>query len=102
MDLRICLAWLLAASVSFPVAASPLGSAAHDVTSGVSICHLTLPPGAYPVQASHHGAQRSARTTIPEQGAGTARLALGCPETAVDGALDTRASPDEKQQARTP
>jgi hypothetical protein len=85
-----------------PLAGSAAGAAPVHVTTGGPICYLTLPPGAYRVEASLHGAQRSARTTLPKPGAGTARLALGFPATAVDGDLETRASPDEKQQARTP
>ena len=86
------------------VALTPVAESAPPmhVTTGGPICYFTLPPGAYRVQARHHGAERSARTTIPAQGAGTARLALGFPETAVGGELDIQASPGEKQQARTP
>jgi hypothetical protein len=85
-----------------PLGAAAAGAPPVHVTTGGPICYLTLPPGAYRVQASLHGAERSARTTLPRPGAGTAHLALGFPATAVDGDLETRASPDEKQQARTP
>ena len=66
------------------------------------LCVLTLAPGRYRVEATYNGMKRSATAAVPASSARPAHVALGFPQTAADGDLGPKASPEEKMQAKQP
>ena len=78
------------------------GTAALEVTADGPICYVKLPPGRYRVQASFNGVTRSARATLPARASRPVRIALAFPEAAAHGDLETRPTPEEREEARTP
>jgi len=86
------------------VSVTPLNSKEPVIegTSSGPLCLLQLEPGRYRVQATFNGATRSATATVPSRASRPTHLALGFPQAVVSGDLDTRASPEEKAQAKQP
>jgi hypothetical protein len=76
------------------------GDAVTLVTDG-PICYLALPPGRYTVEATYHGATRTAAAMIPAAAHKPVRVAIAFPAS-VEKDENIRATPEEKEQARKP
>jgi hypothetical protein len=72
------------------------GKPVLQVTAEGPMCELAAPAGKYRIEAVYGGVKRSQEVTA---GAKIARVVFGFPEEPWDG---IKASPEEKQQTRTP
>src|SRR5262245_61873211 len=86
------------------VSVTPLNSKEPVIegTSSGPLCLLQLEPGRYRVQATFNGATRTAPATVRSTASRPVHVALGFPQAVASGDLDTRASPEEKAQAKRP
>lgn len=80
-----------------PAAGRPVDAAADG-----PLCYVKLAPGRYRIDAEFNGVRRSARVTVPEHARRTIRVALAFPEEAARGDLETRPTPEEREEARKP
>lgn len=92
------------ADVDFAI--TPLdGPAAGRPVDGMAdgpLCFVRLAPGRYRIDAELNGVRRSARATVPEHALRPVRVALAFPEEAARGDLETRPTPEEREEARKP
>ncbi len=86
------------------VSVTPLNSKEPVIegTSSGPLCLLQLEPGRYRVQAIFNGATRTATATVRSTPSRPVHVALGFPQAVASGDLDTRASPEERAQAKQP
>lgn len=73
-----------------------------DTVTGGPLCYVKLAPGRYRIDAEFNGVRRSARATVPEHALRPVRVALAFPEEAARGDLETRPTPEEREEARKP
>jgi len=73
-----------------------------DGTADGPLCFVRLAPGRYRIDAELNGVRRSARATVPEHALRPVRVALAFPEEAARGDLETRPTPEEREEARKP
>jgi hypothetical protein len=73
-----------------------------DTVTGGPLCYVKLAPGRYRIDAEFNGVRRSARATVPEHALRPVRVALAFPEEAARGDLETRPTPEEREEARQP
>jgi hypothetical protein len=92
------------ADVGFRI--TPLdGPAAGRPVDGVAdgpLCYVKAEAGRYRIDAAFNGVHRSARATVPQDTHRPIRVALAFPEDAARGDLETRPTPEEREEARTP
>lgn len=80
-----------------PAAGRPTGAVADG-----PLCFVKAAPGRYRIDATWNGVERSARATVPRNSQRPVRVAVAFPERAARGDLDTRPTPEEREEARTP
>lgn len=73
-----------------------------DVDAAGPLCFVRVAPGRYRIDADFNGVTRSARATIPEHPTHPVRVAIAFPQQAVRGDLDTRPTPEEREEAKSP
>jgi hypothetical protein len=73
-----------------------------DAVADGPLCYVKVPPGRYRIDAEFNGVRRSARATVPEHPLRPVRVALAFPEEAARGDLETRPTPEEREEARQP
>jgi hypothetical protein len=69
-------------------------------TANGPLCMLQLEPGRYRVEATYNGATRSSIAAVPARSARPTHVALAFPRAVADGDLETKASAEEKMQAK--
>jgi hypothetical protein len=89
------------ADVDVSVKPAAKGGEALSLTTDGPICYLSMPPGRYTVEATYHGATRTAGANIPATAHKPVRVAIAFPAS-VEKDEGIRATPEEKEQARRP
>ncbi len=77
-------------------------SQALTTTADGPLCYVSVPPGRYRIEATFNGTTRTVATRVPAAGRAPVHVALAFPASVVPGDLDTRPSPEEQQEAKTP
>jgi len=80
----------------------PAAGQSIDVAAAGPLCFVKVAPGRYRIDADFNGITRSARASIPENPTHPVRVAIAFPQQAARGDIDTRPTPEEREEAKSP